>query len=122
MKFMVGVDVGGTFTDITLINTESQEVFNHKVRSTPSDPSVAILTGVKEILAEYGVPHYEVDYLAHGTTVATNALIEKKGVKTALLVTEGFKDLIEIRDQTRPSLYQLKTEKSEALVPSKITI
>ena len=116
MKYMVGVDVGGTFTDITLINTESQEVFNHKVRSTPSDPSMAILTGVKEILEDYEIPYSEVDYLAHGTTVATNALIEKKGVKTALLITEGFKDLIEIRDQTRPSLYQLKTEKPEALV------
>ncbi len=116
MRNMIGVDVGGTFTDLTLVDIDAQAVYTHKVLSTPSDPSVAIMKGIAELLAREHVPYNLVDYLAHGTTVATNALIEKKGAKTGLLVTEGFRDLLEIGRQVRPSLYDLQQEKPTPLV------
>ncbi len=117
MKYMIGVDVGGTFTDFTLSNAQTGQVQNYKVRSTPADPSRAIMQGIQEMLALNGVAYSDVDFLVHGTTVATNALIEHKGARTALVVTEGFRDLLEIRDQTRPSLYNLLMDKPEPLVP-----
>ncbi|MFC7395464.1 hydantoinase/oxoprolinase family protein [Scopulibacillus cellulosilyticus] len=116
MKYMIGVDVGGTFTDLTLVNVGDKTIKNHKVYSTPDDPSVAIMTGIKEIAEMYDVPLQSIDYLAHGTTVATNALIERKGADTGLLVTKGFRDLLEIGDQTRPNLYDLFKRKPEPFV------
>lgn len=118
MKYMIGVDVGGTFTDISLLNTEKEELARLKVRSTVEDPSQAIVAGIKEILEKNQVNYHEVSYLAHGTTVATNALIERKGARTALITTEGFKDLLEIGNQTRPSLYNYFQQKPEMLIPS----
>lgn len=117
MRYMIGVDVGGTFTDLTLVDVAAQRVAIHKVLSTPADPSRAIMTGVTELLAREQVDFNLVDYFGHGTTVATNALIEKKGSKTGLLVTAGFKDLLEIGRQTRPALYDLQKEKPAPLVP-----
>lgn len=117
MRYMIGVDVGGTFTDLTLVDVAAQRAAIHKVLSTPADPSRAIMTGVTELLAREQVDFDRVDYFGHGTTVATNALIEKKGSKTGLLVTAGFKDLLEIGRQTRPALYDLQKEKPTPLVP-----
>ena len=117
MSYMIGVDVGGTFTDVTIVNTINSEVKNHKLPSTPSDPSIGIMDGINEILNIQEGSHELVSYLAHGTTVATNALIERKGAKTALIVTRGFKDLIEIAQQTRPSLYDLFKEKPSPIIP-----
>lgn len=118
MQYMLGVDVGGTFTDLTLVHTLSGDVAVHKVRSTPADPSQAIMTGIAELLHREGVRYEALGYLAHGTTVATNALIEKRGARTALLVTRGFRDLLDLADQTRPSLYDLQTPASEPVVPA----
>jgi N-methylhydantoinase A len=117
MRYLIGVDVGGTFTDLTLVDVAAQRVAIHKVLSTPADPSRAIMTGVTELLSREHVDFSRVDYFGHGTTVATNALIEKKGAKTGLLVTAGFKDLLEIGRQTRPALYDLHKEKPTPLVP-----
>lgn len=117
MRYMVGVDVGGTFTDVTLVDSDRGSIKNHKVPSTPKDPSRAIMTGIEQILEKNFVPFNEVEYLAHGTTVATNALIERKGAKTALIVTKGFRDLLEIARQTRPHLYDLFKEKPETVIP-----
>jgi N-methylhydantoinase A len=114
---MVGVDVGGTFTDVTLVDSDKGSIKNHKVPSTPKDPSHAIMTGIEQILEMNSIPFNEVEYLAHGTTVATNALIERKGAKTALIVTKGFRDLLEIARQTRPHLYDLFKEKPETVIP-----
>lgn len=122
MQHKVGVDVGGTFTDITLVNSQTGDITNHKVPSTPQDPSIAIMKGILEILELNNVSVQDVNYLAHGTTVATNALIERKGASTGLLVTEGFKDLLEIGRQTRPSLYNLFAEKPEQLIPTERNI
>jgi len=118
VKYMIGVDVGGTFTDISLLNIDKGELSILKVKSTVKDPSRGIVSGIKDILDDKKIPHKEIGYLAHGTTVATNALIERKGAKTGLITTEGFEDLFEIGDQTRPDLYDYFKEKPEIFIPS----
>ena len=118
MAYMIGVDVGGTFTDFSVFEHESGELFHYKDSSTPADPSKAIIQGVLAVLAMQKVQADSVSYLAHGTTVGTNALIEKKGAKLGLITTKGFKDLMEIGNQRRPSLYNLQAQKPFPLVPS----
>ena len=118
MSYMIGVDVGGTFTDFSLFDTESGRLFHYKRSSTPEDPSKAIVSGISHILEEEKISPEEVSYLAHGTTVATNALIEKKGGRLGLITTKGFKDLMEIGWQKRPSLYDLLKDKPESLIPT----
>ena len=116
MGYMIGVDVGGTFTDFSVFNIESGDLFHFKHSSTNEDPSIAIVTGIEKILKDHNIRPDEVKYLAHGTTVATNALIEKKGAKIGLITTEGFKDLMEIGWQKRPSLYDLLKPKPMSLI------
>lgn len=118
MSYMIGVDVGGTFTDFSVFNQETGELFNYKDSSTPADPSRAIVKGVQDVLEIKGAGPQEVSYLAHGTTVGTNALIEKKGCRLGMITTKGFKDLMEIGTQRRPSLYNLQAQKPYPLVPS----
>ncbi len=118
MSYMIGVDVGGTFTDFSVFNQETGELFNYKDSSTPADPSRAIVKGVQDVLEIKTARAVEVSYLAHGTTVGTNALIEKKGCRLGLITTKGFKDLMEIGTQRRPSLYNLRAKKPYPLIPS----
>lgn len=118
MGYMIGVDVGGTFTDFSVFNLETGELFHYKDSSTPGDPSRAIVKGVKDVLEIKKAQAQDVVYLAHGTTVGTNALIEKKGARVGLITTEGFKDLMEIGNQKRPSLYDLQAQKPVPLIPS----
>jgi N-methylhydantoinase A len=112
MSTTLGVDVGGTFTDFFLVDEATGETRTHKIASTPDDPSRAILQGL-EVL----VPNGGLAYLAHGTTVATNALIQRRGGRVALITTRGFRDLLEIGRQTRPKIYDLKADHPEPLVP-----
>ncbi len=114
MSYKIGVDVGGTFTDVFLLNETTGQLAVHKVSSTPEDPSTAIIRGVSEILQIQKIPPDQVTYLAHGTTVATNAIIEQKGGKVGLLTTQGFRDLLEIGRQTRPKLYDLHLDLSSS--------
>lgn len=109
-EFLVGVDTGGTFTDFVLVQDGGVRV--HKVLSTPDDPSRAILRG----LADLGVEG-DLSALVHGSTVATNAVLERKGARTGLITTAGFRDVLEIGRQTRPKLYDLRVEKEPPLVP-----
>ncbi|MEA4846120.1 MAG: hydantoinase/oxoprolinase family protein [Clostridiaceae bacterium] len=118
MGYMIGVDVGGTFTDFSIFDTVGKKLFHFKHSSTPEDPSRAIVNGILHILESEGISPEEVEYLAHGTTVATNALIEKKGARLGLITTKGFKDLIEIGNQKRPSLYDLLKDKPASIIPS----
>ena len=118
MGYMIGVDVGGTFTDFSVFNQETGELFNYKDSSTPADPSRAIVKGVQDVLEIKQAGPETVSYLAHGTTVGTNALIEKKGCRLGLITTKGFKDLMEIGTQRRPALYNLQAQKPYPLVPS----
>lgn len=112
----VGVDVGGTFTDICLIDDRG-EVFIEKVPSTPSDPSQGILHGLSKILASVDVDISKMVYFGHGTTVATNTLLELRAASPGLITGDGFRDLLEIGRQTRPHLYDLQVDKIPALIP-----
>src|SRR5690606_31972507 len=94
LMYRIGVDVGGTFTDFTLINEDDGAIFYFKVPSTPHDPSEAIDNGVGQILAETGIDPRQVRHFGHGTTVATNMIIQRRGVVTGLLVTKGFRDVL----------------------------
>jgi N-methylhydantoinase A len=122
MTWRIGVDSGGTFTDVCLFDDETGRLEIWKVSSTPDDPSRGIATGVEEGLDTVGASAGEVSFLGHGTTVATNALIELKGVKTGLIVTDGFRDLLEIGRQKRPSLYDMTADKPEVLVSRDLRI
>jgi N-methylhydantoinase A len=114
----VGVDSGGTFTDVCLVDEASGDVRVWKVPSTPQDPSLAIAGGVVEGLrAAARDVAAAVSYFGHGTTVATNTLIQHRGARTGLITTEGFRDLAEIARQRRPHLYDLQADKTPALVP-----
>ena len=115
-RFRVGVDVGGTFTDAVLISEETGEIRTAKVPSTPSDPAVGFVNAVDRILKDRLEPD-QVSYLVHGTTVATNSLIEGKTPRTAFVTTAGFRDMLEIGRQVRPSLYDIHFEKPRPLVP-----
>lgn len=115
--YRIGVDTGGTFTDVFLIEEQTGKSHVTKVPSTPSNPSIAVLNGVKQLLNELGIDSKELSFFIHGTTVATNAMLELKGAKTALLTTKGFKDVLQIGRQTRPKLYEFRARKSEPLVP-----
>jgi len=111
----IGVDSGGTFTDITLYDEATGRISVWKVSSTPDDPSRAIAEGVAQAIARFAPPGAEIGYFGHGTTVATNAVIQRKGAPTGLITTEGFRDVLEIGRQIRPSQFNLKAQKAEAL-------
>ena len=117
----VGVDSGGTFTDICLFEEDEGRVEVWKVALTPDDPSRGIAEGVEQGMRRVvpnanGSPAADVSYFGHGTTVATNALIQHRGVPTGLVTTEGFRDLLEIGRQKRPDLYDLFADKPPTLV------
>src|ERR1043165_1355230 len=111
----VGIDTGGTFTDFVYERAGTVNVF--KVASTPDDPSRAITEGLRRIAAETrsGLPEFEI---VHGTTVGTNALLQRRGARIALVTTAGFEDVIEIGRQARPELYNLNAVKPLPLVPN----
>ena len=110
---IIGVDTGGTFTDFVVVDKD--EIRIHKVPSTPEDPSQAVLQGLTELLGDGVQSDSEI---IHGSTVATNSLLERKGATVALLTTAGFEDVIEIGRQTRREIYDLAVTKPEPLVPS----
>ncbi len=96
MGYRLGVDVGGTFTDLLLFNAETGAFWRHKTPSTPHDSSEGILNGVTAICAQAGVATSEIDYFLHGTTVATNAVLEGKGARVGLIATEGYRHIMQI--------------------------
>ena len=115
-KTIVGIDVGGTFTDIAILEDGRLRV--HKLPSTPSDPSVGIVKGVIEACPQFvdGGSEFAADFV-HGSTVATNALLEGKGGRTALITTLGFEDVLEIGRQSRSELYNLNVDRPAPLAP-----
>jgi N-methylhydantoinase A len=113
----VGADIGGTFTDLIVYDDASGVFVVGKTLTTPDDPSQAIETGLVETLANAGAGTGEVGQIIHGTTLVTNALIERKGAATALLATEGFRDSLEIGREHRYDLYDLQLEMPRPLVP-----
>src|SRR5881409_303297 len=101
MAYRLGVDVGGTFTDLLLVHDESGSLHRVKTPSTPADPSEGVLNGIKRICEESGVAPADLAYVMHGTTVATNALLEAKGARVGLITTKGFRQILHLaRSQT----------------------
>ena len=115
-KIRIGVDVGGTNTDICAIDEETGELLVYKLPSSLYDQSDAVVKGVKILADENGFVGQDVSRFMHGTTVATNAILEGRGAKTALITTKGFRDLLEIGRQKRPDLYDLQADKMKTLV------
>ncbi|MGW5644374.1 hydantoinase/oxoprolinase family protein [Saccharopolyspora sp. NPDC003752] len=113
----IGIDVGGTFTDVTALDTSTGRFHIHKLPSTTDDQSVAVADGVREVLRLAGADAADVGYLGHGTTVATNTVLESNGARTALVTTAGLRDIMEIGRQQRPDLYDMNADKAPPLVP-----
>ena len=104
---LIGVDVGGTFTDVMYGDTESQDIAVHKVPTTPDDPSLAVIQGMIEICQRFNVDRSAIDHVLHGTTIATNAVLEYKGAVTGLVTTEGYRDILHIGRHQRPQHYSI---------------
>ena|SRR5208282_3191123 len=107
---VIGVDVGGTFTDVVYCDMSSGDIAIHKVSTTPDDPSRAIIEGVAEICAAAGVVPESIDYLLHGTTTATNAVLEHKGARTGMVTNHGFRDIVHIARHQRAEHYSIMQE------------
>ncbi|MCY4541013.1 MAG: hydantoinase/oxoprolinase family protein [Rhodobacteraceae bacterium] len=116
MGWRAGVDSGGTFTDVCLFNEETGRLASWKTGSTPADPSKGIVEALRQGLQGVGADMSEIACLGHGTTVATNSLIELRGARTGLVTTDGFRDLLEIGRQRRPHLYDMQADKPRTLV------
>ncbi|HXQ84258.1 MAG TPA: hydantoinase/oxoprolinase family protein, partial [Xanthobacteraceae bacterium] len=122
-RYRVAVDTGGTFSDFVYLNEDTGAVAIAKLPSTPDDPSRAILQGIEALIAQ-GVRAADVGSFCHGTTVGTNALLEGKGVKTGLLVTQGFRGIYEVAEQARPygsAIFDVMYDKPVPLVPQSLT-
>ncbi len=117
MSYRLGVDVGGTFTDLALYDTETNRLELTKTPSTPLNQALGVIAGIRELMERHAVSPDRVDFFIHGTTVATNTLLERKGAKTALIVTAGFRDILQIGRQDRPSLYDWRIRRSDPLAP-----
>ncbi|MDA1280115.1 MAG: hydantoinase/oxoprolinase family protein [Chloroflexi bacterium] len=120
-RYRIGVDIGGTFTDGTLVDSATGQVTTSKVLSTPADPATGFIAAVKKLLqSESSIAPGDLEHVVHATTVATNSIIEGKLAKTAFITTEGFRDMLEIARQIRPSLYDLQFVKPPPLVPRQL--
>jgi len=115
MTVRIGADVGGTFTDLVLID-DNGSVWTHKVPSSPPNYEQAVLDGMEHLLRTTNTPGDAVSEVAHGTTVATNAVLEHRGAHTALITTKGFRDVLELRRIRAPQMYDLFWEKPPPLV------
>ncbi len=115
--YRAGIDIGGTFTDLVLLEEATGRQVIGKILTTPEDPSEAVEKGLIELLEGEGVTASRLKTIIHGTTLVTNALIERKGARTALLTTEGFRDAVAIGTEHRYDMYDIFIEKPEPLVP-----
>src|SRR5438132_14099219 len=114
-RFRVGVDIGGTFTDIVLLDANGT-IHTKKVSSSVDDYARAIVEGLDEVFRETGLAGRDFSEVLHGTTIASNAILELKGARTGLITTKGFRDVLEIRRLRMPRLYDLAWEKPPTLV------
>ncbi|EFH13423.1 hydantoinase B/oxoprolinase family protein [Teichococcus cervicalis] len=116
-RWRIGFDIGGTFTDFILYDSAAGSVRLHKRLTTPHDPSIAALQGLEELVAMGGIALADVGEIIHGTTLVTNAVIERKGAKLGLITTEGFRDILEMGTEQRYDIYDLFLGFPEPLVP-----
>ena len=113
----LSIDIGGTFTDFTLLNIESGELNVHKVLTDPENPTTALMRGVSELIETVGITASALQVVVHSTTLATNAIIERKGAKIALLTTEGFRDVLEMRREQIYDMHDLHARYPDPIVP-----
>ena len=116
-RWRIGFDIGGTFTDFILLDATANDIRLHKCLTTPDDPSVGALEGLGQIVADAGLTLAEVGEIVHGTTLVTNALIERKGARLGLITTEGFRDILEMGTEQRYDIYDLFLQYPDPLVP-----
>ncbi|MCK4206593.1 hydantoinase/oxoprolinase family protein [Brucella pituitosa] len=113
----IGIDVGGTFTDFVLFDPDRKSLIHYKEPSTPEDPSQALIVGLQSLLKKADLGADQIDTLMHGTTIGLNAIIQRRGAKIALIVSEGYRDILEIARSRMPSSFDFHASKEEPLVP-----
>jgi 5-oxoprolinase (ATP-hydrolysing) len=116
-RYRIGFDIGGTFTDFIRLDAERSEIRLHKCLTTPHDPSVGALEGLGELLQAAGLTLADIAELVHGTTLVTNALIERSGARLGLITTRGFRDILEMGTEQRYDIYDLFLQFPDPLVP-----
>src|SRR5246127_3623745 len=120
-RYRLGVDVGGTHTDLVLLDTATGELSVEKVASTPKNPALGVLEGLARFIAK-GIPPAHIGFFAHGTTITTNALLEMRGAKVGLLITEGFRAVQEVQTQARDgNLFDYFHAKPAPIAPQSLT-
>jgi len=117
MAVRLGIDIGGTFTDLQVFDTRTGRSGSVKTPTTPEDPSIGLMAGIDEAAGRFGFALADVGLLLHGTTIATNAVLERKLPRGALLATEGFRDVLEIGRHARRDIYGLRQQRAEPLIP-----
>ena len=117
MAYRLGVDIGGTFTDFALVDDDTGALSIHKQLTTPRAPSESVLTGLATLLERTGVPVADITAIAHGTTLVTNAVVERRGAVTGMLVTKGYRDSLDIAMERRFDLFDLRLEFADPVVP-----
>ena len=116
MSWRIGVDIGGTFTDVAVVNEKDGTIGVTKVSSTPGNFGQAVLTALEQALSKFDIEVDRVNLLAHATTVVTNAILEEKGAKVGLIASRGFRDILELRRSARADLYDLFQDPPSTLV------
>src|SRR5437879_7324033 len=120
-RYRLGVDVGGTHTDLVLLDSASGEILIEKVASTPKNPALGVLDGMTRFLAR-GIAPGQIDFFAHGTTITTNALLEMRGAKVGLLITKGYRAVQEVQNQARDgNLFDYFFAKPAPIAPQRLT-
>ena len=117
MAFRLGIDIGGTFTDFALFDETGGNFAIHKQLTTPDDPSRAVLQGAAELLARQDLDLASVVEIVHGTTLVANAVIERKGARTGMLTTRGFRDILDMGREKRYDVFDLRLKFPDPLVP-----
>ena len=117
MSWRIGVDIGGTFTDVALVEEASGRIGVAKVPTTPADPADGVLRALDVAMRRHAVAPGAVGLLAHATTIVTNAILEEKGARAALVTTRGFRDVLELRRSARANLYDLFQDAPATLIP-----
>jgi len=120
--YRLGCDIGGTFTDFVLLNDRTGEIKINKCLTTPSDPSDAVEQGIRELEAKTPDIMSNLDEVIHGTTLVINSIIERKGAKTGLITTKGFKDVLELGREIRYAPYDIFAEFPEPLIPRRFRL
>src|SRR5258707_3866457 len=116
MSYRVGVDIGGTFTDLCGFDEATNDLFTLKVLSTPDRPGSEVMEGLRQLEARYGVEPSRITYFTHGTTVGVNTVIQRKGIRLCLFVTENFVDVLEVARLKMPDPYHLTSRRAEPLI------